>query len=157
MKVVIKTWCLWICSSWYNSCRNSQQHATVYKSLLLFFFYWRYNPLWVLAFLVILFHSAVSSHCLLHRLTPIIRCFLIIHPHHVTEPGYSSTIKLCYSMFIWSSTCFGRHAAHHQELKTALAASGFAYVKGCWTLSLLDSVQQPQLPTSFHVCKTRGC
>ena len=42
--------------------------------------------------------------------------------------------------FIWSSTCFGLHTAHHQEPKTALAASGFAYVEGCrmcscWTLS----------------------
>jgi len=37
-----------------------------------FFFYWRYNPLWVLAFSVIFFHSAFSSHCFLHRLTPII-------------------------------------------------------------------------------------
>ena len=48
-------------------------------------------------------------------------------------------IKIYYSMFIWSSACFGRHIVHHQELKTALAASGFAYVKGCWTLRLLDS------------------
>jgi hypothetical protein len=31
-----------------------------------------------------------------------------------------------------SQTCFGRHAAHHQEPKTALAASGFSYVEGCW-------------------------
>jgi hypothetical protein len=36
----------------------------------------------------------------------------------------------------------------HQELKTALAASDFAYVKGCWTLRLLGSVQQPQRPTT---------
>jgi len=36
-------------------------------------------------------------------------------------------------MFIWSSTRFGRHTAHHEEPKTALAASGFAYVEGCWT------------------------
>ena len=43
--------------------------------------------------------------------------------------------KFYYSIFIWSSTCFGRHAAHHQEPKTALAASGFSYVEGCWTLS----------------------
>jgi len=27
--------------------------------------------------------------------------------------------------FKWSSSCFGRHAAHHQEPKTAQAASGF--------------------------------
>ena len=25
--------------------------------------------------------------------------------------------------------------AHHQEPKTAIAASGFAYVEGCWTCS----------------------
>ena len=50
--------------------------------------------------------------------------------------------------FKWSSTCFGRHTGHHQELKTAQAASGFAYVEGCQTLSC---------PTTFHVCKTRGC
>jgi len=42
--------------------------------------------------------------------------------------------------FKWSPTCFGRHTAHHQEPKTAHAASGFANVEGCgtcscWTLS----------------------
>ena len=54
-------------------------------------------------------------------------------------------IKIYYSVFKRGPTCFGRHIAHHQELKTALAASGFAYVRGCWTLRLLDadSVQQP--------------
>jgi len=46
--------------------------------------------------------------------------------------------------FKWSSACFGRHTAHHQEPKTAQAASGFAYVEGCrtcscWTLS--DSIR----------------
>jgi hypothetical protein len=40
-----------------------------------------------------------------------------------------------YSIFIWSSTCFGRHTAHHQEPKIALASSGFSYVEGCWTCS----------------------
>ena len=33
-------------------------------------------------------------------------------------------IKIYYSIFIGSSTCSGRHTAHHQEPKTALAASG---------------------------------
>jgi len=33
--------------------------------------------------------------------------------------------KMYYSIFIWSSTCFGRHTAQYQEPKTALAASGF--------------------------------
>ena len=47
--------------------------------------------------------------------------------------GIANKMQQCIKIFIWSSTCFGRHTAHHQELKTALAASGFAYVKGCWT------------------------
>jgi hypothetical protein len=46
-------------------------HLTSIQSIF-FVFYWRYNPLWVLAFSLIFFHSALSSHCLLHRLTPII-------------------------------------------------------------------------------------
>ena len=73
--------------------------------------------------------------------------------------------KFYYSIFIWSSTCFGRHNAHHQEHKTALAASGFSYMKGCWTCSwwtLSGTVcpwQRPPTtrPTTFHVWKTRGC
>jgi hypothetical protein len=61
-----------------------------------------------------------------------------------------------YSTFIWSSTCFGRHTAHHQEPKTALAASSFSYVKGCW---MCQARQRPPStrPTTFHVKKTRGC
>jgi hypothetical protein len=41
--------------------------------------------------------------------------------------------KFCCSIFMWSSKCFGRHTAHHQEPKTALAATGFSYVEvvGC--------------------------
>ena len=34
-------------------------------------------------------------------------------------------------MFLNCSTCFGRLTAHHQELKTVIAASGFTYVFGC--------------------------
>jgi len=57
--------------------------------------------------------------------------------------------KFCYSIFIWSSTCFGQHTAHHQEPKTALAASGLSqYVP--------DNVHQLHCPTTFHVWKTRG-
>jgi hypothetical protein len=46
-----------------------------------------------------------------------------------------NVLKFYYFLFIWSSTCFGRHTAHQQEPKTALAAPGFSYVKGCWTCS----------------------
>jgi hypothetical protein len=34
-------------------------------------------------------------------------------------------------MFLHCSTCFERHTAHHQELKTVIAASGFTHVCGC--------------------------
>jgi hypothetical protein len=49
-------------------------------------------------------------------------------------------IKIYYSTFRWDSTCFWRHTAHHQELKNCAV-----------------SAQQPQRPTTSHVCKTRGC
>jgi len=39
--------------------------------ILLLFFYWRYNPLWVLAFSVIFFHSILSLLSFLHPLIPI--------------------------------------------------------------------------------------
>jgi hypothetical protein len=60
--------------------------------------------------------------------------------------------KFYYSIFIWSSACFSWHIAHHQEPKTALAASGFLYVEGCWTCS-----PPTTCPTAFHIWKTRGC
>jgi len=68
-----------------------------------------------------------------------------------------------YSIFIWSSTCFRRYNAHHQEPKTALAASGFSYVEGCWTCSwwTLSGCARQSPPTTrlttFHAWKTRGC
>jgi len=62
-------------------------------------------------------------------------------------------IKIYYSMFIWSSTCFGWHTAHHQELKIALAASGFAHVKGWWTststFNNLSRMQNQRLLVQF--------
>jgi hypothetical protein len=73
--------------------------------------------------------------------------------------------KFYYCIFIWNSTCFGRHTAHHQETKTALVASGFSYLEGCWTCSWWTlsgtycAWQRPPTtrPTTFHECKTRGC
>jgi hypothetical protein len=38
----------------------------------------------------------------------------------------NSVSKLYYSIFKWSSTCFGRQTVHHQEPTTAQAASSFA-------------------------------
>jgi hypothetical protein len=63
---------------------------------------------------------------------------------------------LYYSIFIWSSTCFGRDTAHHQEPKIALAASGFSYVES-FRHSVPDNVHQPHVQTTFHIWNTKGC
>jgi len=77
---------------------------------------------------------------------------------HIENPTRYHSVSRFYFIFIWSSTCFGRHAAHHQEPKTALAASGFAYVEGCWTV-VAGHWQCPATthPATFYICKTRGC
>jgi len=50
---------------------------------------------------------------------------------HKENPTRCNIVPKFYFIFMWSSTCFGRQTAHHQEPKTALAASVFAYVEGC--------------------------
>jgi len=91
---------------------------TTHPLLVFFIFNWRYNPLWVLAFSVILFHSALSLHNFLHPLIPIIcisssmlsihlflglplfllpvgslsntlRYSFSFHPHHMTQSSHS--------------------------------------------------------------------
>ena len=54
-----------------------------------------------------------------------------------------------YFIFIRSSTCFGRHTAHHQDPKTAIAASGFSYVEGCLDVQLVDVVRH-NVPDNVH-------
>jgi len=100
---------------------------------------------------------------------------------HIENPTRCNSVSKFHFIFIWSSTCFGRYTAHHQEPKTALAASAFAYVECCWTCScwtlsgriylystllcstlyftLHSTWQRPAttLPITLHVCKTRGC
>ena len=60
---------------------------------------------------------------------------IIVHFIQKNPTRCNSVSTFYYSVFIWNSTCFGRHTAYHQEPKTALAASGFSYVEGCWTCS----------------------
>ena len=55
----------------------------------------------------------------------------LIHVKNLT----CHSVSKFYFIFIWGSTCFGRHTANHQEPNIALAASGFAYVEGCWPCS----------------------
>jgi len=87
----------------------------------------------------------ISHYC---PLCPV-KSGLQLEPFMKKNPTRCNNVsKFYYSLFIWSSTCFGRHAAHHQEPKTALAASGFSYVEGCWTLS--GTVQALCLTTSTN-------
>jgi len=65
---------------------------------------------------------------------------------------YNNVSKFYCSIFIWRSTCFGRHTAHHQEPKTVLAACGFSYRVQCVRQRLLSTH-----PASFYIWKTRGC
>ena len=79
---------------------------------------------------------------------------------HIENPTKCHSVSKFYFIFIWSSTCFGRHTAHHQEPKTAPAASSFACVEGCWTCScwmLSGTYCAWQRPTVFRLWKTRGC
>ena len=50
---------------------------------LFFFFHWHYNPLWVLAFSLILLLSALSLHCFLHPFIPVMRISSSISTIHL--------------------------------------------------------------------------
>jgi len=50
-----------------------------------------------------------------------------------------------YFIFIWSSTCFGRHTAHHQEPKTALCLT----TSTSYTSNNLPRMKNQRLPMQF--------
>jgi len=65
--------------------------------------------------------SLVSPHKI--RDTFIVLCTSVQINH---QPD-ATVFQLIILTFIYSSTCFGRSPAHHQELMTSVAASGFTY------------------------------
>jgi len=81
----------------------------------------------------------------------------------IIHKGKSNKMQQCIRILlfhIYSSTRFGRHTAHHQEPKTALAASGFSYMEGCspcgwWsastnhTVNNLPCMKNQRLPVQF--------
>jgi hypothetical protein len=75
------------------------------------------------------------------------------------------TSQVYYLTFMYRSTCFGRLHAHHQELTTALAASGFSLERGGSSVvgrGLSDQVVVWQTTTNNTATttfqeKTRGC
>jgi len=120
-----------------------------YSSLVTFFWWWR----------------EMVERCRRLRHLMFVDPCIIVQIMKKNPTRWNNVSKL-YSLFMWSSTCFGRHTTHHQEPKTALTASGFSYVEGCWTCgrwTLSGTVccawQRPPTtrPTTFHVWKTRGC
>jgi len=56
---------------WINSLWWTEDVPETHR-ISFFFFYCRYNPLWILAFSVIFSHSALPLHSFLHYLIPII-------------------------------------------------------------------------------------
>ena len=74
---------------------------------------------------------------------------------HIENPTRCHSVTKFYFIFIWSSTCFGRHTAHHQEPKTALAASGFADVEGCWTCGCWTLSAVSQAGSVLHMFRYR--
>jgi len=69
-----------------------------------------------------------------------------------TAPPHATVSQVYYLMFMCRSTCFRRLHAHHQELTTALTASGFT-VAALVVAALLVVVCYHQ---HFNG-KTRGC
>jgi len=57
-------------------------------------------------------------------LSLLIKGYIVFHNENPTRCNNVS--KFYYSIFIWSSTCFGQHTAHHQEPKIAQVDSGFS-------------------------------
>ena len=55
-------------------------------------------------------------------------------PSHRKSNKMQQRIKILFHIYM-KLAMFRAHTARHQELKTALAVSGFAYVEGCWTCS----------------------
>jgi hypothetical protein len=63
--------------------------------------------------------------------TSVWKTSLFVHFIKKNPTRCNNISKFYYSIFTWSSTCFGRHNAHHQEPIPGLAASVFSYVDGC--------------------------
>jgi hypothetical protein len=71
-----------------------------------------------------------------HLFTGLDVCVSVHHSIiHKENPTRCNSVSKFYFIFVWSSTCFRQYSAHYQKPKPALAASGFAYMEGCWICS----------------------
>jgi hypothetical protein len=54
---------------------------------------------------------------------------------HKENPTRYNSVSKFIIPYLYEAQHVSGDTAHHQEPKTALAASGFSYVEGCWTCS----------------------
>jgi hypothetical protein len=107
----------------------SYNEINIFNNIL--FFYWRYNPLWVLAFSVIFFHSALSLHNFLHHLISIICISFSMFSIHLSPWSYYHVhILVSYS----KSLSWGRSSFRHWILRNILV---------CWGQSCQPCAQPP--------------
>jgi hypothetical protein len=160
--------------------RNEDVHYSLHNSPLIVLVLSQINPVQELTFYfrkvvlnIILPYKPSSSNLstkfMLSILSPIRAkchcpfdvCGSVYHSKIHTEISnkMQECVKIYYSIFTWSSTCFGRHTAHHQEPKIALAASGFCIRRRLSDVWLQDavSVLQPHVQQPSTYTKSRGC
>ena len=85
--------------------------------------------------------------------------------HKKNQTRCNNVSKFYYSIFIWSSACFGWHTAHHQSLKlhwqplVSHTWEVVGRVVGRPSQAQYCAWQRPPTtrPSIFHVWKTRGC
>ena len=125
---------------------------------------WKTRTLKPTVFLSMRTFRHLFSYRLKRRITQVLQKFDIcgsMHHSiiHIEDPTRCNSVSKFYFIFIWSSTCFGRHTAHHQEPKTALAASGSCIRGRMLDVKLLDavSVQQLHVQQPCKYARTRGC
>jgi len=61
---------------------------------------------------------------------------MLINHSHKKKIQQDATVYQNFISYLYEAQhVSGPYTANHQEPKTSLAASGFAYVEGCWTCS----------------------
>ena len=167
---------VFFCLSWWMRKSNSTNATAVSLQLAACLSFIDMFPLLSLLYCykVSLNNSIVNYHYLsiVSDLCKLRHSFMTVEKENMfvrDSYGKSNKMPQCikiYFIFIWSSTCFGQHTAHHQEPKTALAASGFCIRGRLLDVQLLDAVRPSTRPDSvqqLHVqqpstyAKTRGC
>jgi hypothetical protein len=115
-----------------------------------------------------LFHNATFFFsCIIHILQDVLKCKVWKSVYHrtiqINHPPDAKIFQFIILMFVYSSTCFGRFPAHHQEL-TDCSGSLWFYIRIVVTVVLCLWLGWPAgLTTNIarlsprYEGKTRGC